>query len=299
MWGQGIATATLTMKGIQIEDGQFGRKAVITSTWSEAMFDYLVEQEIAELKLNDGKGWRGSDLSFLERLPRLQAFRIIDLTIASVEPVHYLHELRVLGLITYCQTEIRFSAFPRLEECDLQWRPKAESLFSCKTLRKLFLDEYRGKSAAAFSSLTNLEWLAILSAPLEDIQDLSSLSGLRSLRLANLKHLGSLRGIERLTNMEELEIHTCPAIKSIEEIGSLSRLRKLYLNDDGDIESLNPLNRLRQLESVLFYESTNIVDGDISPLTRQPNLSRVSFRNRRHYSHRREDFDSACAKTNK
>lgn len=278
------------MKGIQFEDGQFGRTALVTSAWSNAMSDYLVNQGIAELELNDGKGWRGNDLSFLKRLPHLQAFRIIDLTISSVEPVHFLHELRTLGLITYCQTEIRFSAFPRLEECDLQWRPRAESLFNCTTLKNLFLDGYQGKSATSFSNLTSLESLAILNAPLEDIQGLSNLARLRSLRLANLKNLRSLRGLERLTQLEELEIHTCPVIKSIEEIGSLSRLRKLYLNNDGEIESLKPLNQLNQLESVLFYESTNILDGDLSPLTHQLKLSRVSFRNRRHYSHTREEF---------
>jgi hypothetical protein len=43
----------------------------------------------------------------------------------------------------------------------------------------------------------------------------------------------------------------------------------------------------------LFYESTNIVDGDLSPLTRQKNLSSVSFQDRRHYSHKRLEFGVA------
>jgi hypothetical protein len=88
----------------------------------------------------------------------------------------------------------------------------------------------------------------------------------------------------------ELEVHTCRAIRRIDEIRSLSRLKKLHLNNDGEIESLKPIADLTKLESVLFYESTDIVDGDLSPLLRLKSLSRVSFRNRRHYSHRREDF---------
>src|SRR5207253_3095243 len=110
---------------------------------------------------------------------------------------------------------------------------------------------------------------------------------------ANLKRLASLAGIEELANLEDLEIHTCRAIRSIKEIGSLRRLKGLALNNDGDIESLKPLNNLSGLESVLFYESTNILDGDLSPVLRQKALARVSFQNRRHYSHRREDFGDA------
>ena len=108
--------------------------------------------------------------------------------------------------------------------------------------------------------------------------------------MANLKRLESLAGIEGLEALEELEIHTCRAIRSIDEIGSLSNLKKLRLNNDGEIESLKPLEKLSTLEEVSFYESTNILDGDLSPLLRQNRLSRVSFQNRRHYTHRREEF---------
>lgn len=279
--------------GIQLEDGEYGRRAVATSAWSDEMTDYLLDNGIVELELNDGKGWRGSDLLFLAKLPQLESFKIIDLKISSVDPIHFLRELRVLEVTTYCQTEIRLSAFPRLEECDLEWRPKAASLFDCTTLKKLFVNRYDGKDVAPFARLVNLESLAILNAPVENLHGLSALKRLRSLRLANLKRLTSLAGIGRLENLEELEIHTCRAIGSIEEVGSLSRLQKLHLNNDGDIESLKPLEKLNGLESVLFYESTNILDGDLSTLLRQKNLSRVSFQNRRHYSHRREEFGVA------
>jgi len=113
------------------------------------------------------------------------------------------------------------------------------------------------------------------------------------LRIANLRRLTSLAGIEQLMELEELEIHTCRRVRSINEIGCLPRLRKLHLNNDGDIESFKPLAKLDGLESVAFYESTNVVDGDLSPLLCQKNLSSVSFQNRRHYSHRREEFGSA------
>ena len=138
--------------------------------------------------------------------------------------------------------------------------------------------------------LVNLESLQILNAPVKDLHGLRLLAKLRSLRLAGLTRLASLSGIDGLASLEELEVHTCRKIRSIDEIGWLSRLKKLHLNNDGAIDSLKPLAGLAQLESVLFYESTDIVDGDLSPLLQLKKLKRVSFQNRRHYSHRREDF---------
>src|ERR1700674_2032962 len=142
--------------GIQLEDGEYGRRAVATSAWSEEMTDYLLDNGIVELELNDGKGWRGSDLLFLAKLPQLESFKIIDLKISSVDPIHFLRELRVLEVTTYCETEIRFAAFPRLEECALEWRPKVASLFDCTRLKKLFINRYDGKDIAPFARLVNL-----------------------------------------------------------------------------------------------------------------------------------------------
>jgi hypothetical protein len=275
---------------IQLEDGVYGRRAVITSTWSNDMADYLLANKVVELELNDGKGWRGDDLSFLEKLPQLKAFKILDFTISSVEPIHFLPALASLEVITYCRSEIRFGAFPLLEECALEWRPKAASLFDHAKLKRLFVNRYSGVDFTSLARLVKLESLAVLNAPLENLFAIGSIRNLRCLRLAGLKRLASLAGIEGLEKLEELEVHTCRSIQSIEQVGCLTRLKKLSLNNDGRIESLKPLNRLNGLESVLFYESTNILDGDLSPLLRQDHLSRVSFQNRRHYSHRREEF---------
>ncbi|HKS80181.1 MAG TPA: hypothetical protein VJR23_01630 [Candidatus Acidoferrales bacterium] len=281
------------IEGITLEDGKYGKRAVATSVWSGEITDFLVDRGIKELELNDGKGWRGSDLSFLAKLPNLHALTIIDLKIPSVEPVHLLPELRALEIITYCKTEIRFEVFSHLEECALEWRPRAVSLFDRTTLKRLFINRYDGKAVDRFANLVGLESLAILNAQVDNVRALGALTNLRSLRLANLKRLTSLEGIEHLVNLEELEIHTCRAIGSIEQLSALSRLRRLNLNNDGNIKTLRPLEGLTSLESVIFYESTNVVDGDLTPLLRGKHLSRVSFQDRRHYSHRRGDFGVA------
>jgi Leucine-rich repeat (LRR) protein len=177
-----------------------------------------------------------------------------------------------------------------LESCGLEWRAKARSIFECTTLRKLFINCYDQKNLSAFTPLVNLETLSILNAPIENLAGLECLSSLRKLRLGNLRNLKALDGIEQLQNLERLDIDGCRSIRNIEAIGPLAKLRRLHLIDDGKIDSLAPLSKMENLIAVTFPGSTNIVDGDLSPLARH-RLSAISFQNRRHYTHRREDFD--------
>jgi Leucine-rich repeat (LRR) protein len=284
------------MNDIYLEKGKYGLRAVLRTAWSDEIASEIRTHRCLELEINHAKGWVGNDLSFLMTCPWLQALKIIDFKIQSVEPIHALHELRALEVMTYCRTELRFSAFPKLEDCALEWRPKAESLFDCLTLKSLFINSYKGRNLTEFSRLEKIESLAVLNSPIETLDGIASLEKLRFLRLGNLKKLQSLAGIEALTNLEELEVHTCCKIGTIKEIAALKKLRKLHLNNVGEINSLKPIDAIGGLESVLFYESTNIMDGDLSPLIRQKSLSSVSFQNRRHYSHRREEISCAYSK---
>jgi hypothetical protein len=275
---------------VEFNVGKFGLSAVLRSAWSKEVALNIRESQCSGLELNSAKGWTGDDLSFLVSCPWLKALKIIDLKIKSVEPIHTLSELRSLEVITYCQTELKFSAFPLLEDCAIEWRSKATSLFDCRTLKSVFVNRYSGKDLSSFASLQSLESLAVLNAPVESLRGIESLKNLKHLRLANLRKLQNLNGLEHANRLEELDVHTCRKIESINEVASLQNLRKLQLNNDGDIASLSPLDSIDGLQTIIFYESTNIQDGDLSPLERQKNLIEVAFQDRRHYTHRRDFF---------
>src|SRR5262249_52476741 len=130
----------------------------------------------------------------------------------------------------------------------------------------------------------------LLGGPISSLEGLGALAKLRSLRLGDLRKLKSLEGIQNLTELKSLEINTCRAIESIDQLSQLTNLEELYLNNLGKIRSLKPLIPLKRLMRFTFSESTEILDGDLSPLLSLPNLGLVSFQNRKHYSHKREDF---------
>ncbi len=278
---------------VRFQQGRYGVRAVVSSAWSDSVEILIKDRGVVEIELNHAKGWKGTDISFLHNFPELLTFDIIDLKIPSVAPVNSLNLLKELSVITYDDAGIEFSNFSQLEDCSLQWRDAANSVFECRSLKRLFLNGYEGRRSDVFEALDKLVDLRLLNSPLEEIQGVGNLTNLESLSLGNFRSLSSLEGMGRLTRLVELEINTCRKISSIEELRSLKNLRRLLLLNDGNIDSMAPLRDLTKLEEVLFYESTNVVDGDLSPLEDQKNLKKVSFRNRRHYTHRREDFGDA------
>jgi hypothetical protein len=273
-----------------LERGIYGPRITVTGAWTPSIAEYMRRESVRELYLNHARGWSGTTLDFLATVPELVAFSILDFTLKDVTPIHQLTTLRALEVSTYCDTKIDFLRFPRLERCVLYWRPGSDSLFECAGLRWLFLHRYSGATSAPFAPLTALNELSIANSELREIESLAALKNLKFLGLYNLKKLATLRGLEELGQLEALEVNGCKGIGRIDELAALVHLRRLQLNDDGPIVSLRPVSRAADLEEVLFYESTNIVDGDLTPLAALPRLQRISFQNRRHYSHKREKF---------
>ena len=275
-----------------IEMGAYGPRMIMKGPWSAAALDAAKSARIKELELNYAKGWKGWDLGFLRYLSGLEAFEIIDWTTGNVAVVNEVASLRRLKVATYCKTELDFARWPYLEECALEWRPKAASLFEHQGIKKLFINKWnRGRDLTDFSKMTQLESLRLYSPTrLESLKGVESLSQLKWFELARATRLTSLAGIESLADLEHFELHTCRKIRDISPVVALRKLREFYLRNCGEIESITPLRGLQELEQFLFDESTNVLDGDLSPLKELPRLNSVAFMERPHYSHTREDL---------
>jgi len=177
----------------------------------------------------------------------------------------------------------------------LEWRKGCDTLFDCKNLKKLFINKFDKKNTELFVKLGEIENITLLNSPIENLDGIYYLSYLTRLRIANLKNIQSLKGIEKLINLIELEIVKCKNIKDISNIFKLQNLKKLFILDNGVISSIKGIENITELNTFLFYESTNIADGDLMPLLKLKKLSDISYQNRKHYTHKREDFGKSYA----
>jgi Leucine-rich repeat (LRR) protein len=273
-----------------IEHGAYGPRMVVTGAWTDGHAKHMRQQGIEDLYLNYARGWKGTNLTFLDDLEWLKAFTILDWNIMDVSPVHNLKELRMLEVSTYCDTELRFESFPSLVECKISWREKARSLFSAKSIKRLFVSDYTSKDADLFGQMSQLVSLSIAGGSLQSVVGLRPLRELTFLGLYNLTRLKSLQGVESLTILEALEVNDCPALSEIAALAPLTKLRRVELNDDGKIASIQPIGKLLELREFYFFGTTEVQDGDLSPLAVLPHLEKTSFQNRPHYNRRREEL---------
>lgn len=62
----------------------------------------------------------------------------------------------------------------------------------------------------------------------------------------------------------------------------------MKIDNCGDIESLKPIQHLKKLKELSFAESTNILDGDLSPCK---GIKSVGFMERKHYTLKYADLN--------
>ncbi len=284
------------MNEVDFEQGQFGTKATIQAEWHNSLVEVLLKRDICELELNTGKGWRGKSIEFLKEFPELKSLIVLHQSLDAIKPIQYLHKLVHLHLETYSDIPVDFNAFPNLTDCWFEWIKGSDSLFDCTGLTILGINNYKKKSSKPFTKLVNLEKLTLLNSSIEDLDEVFGLTNLTYLRLANLRRITSVNGIQNLRNLKELEINRCKGIDSVSEIFTLNKLKLLFLLDLGDIETIRGIEDLSELQKFVFFGSTDIADGDLSPILKLKNLTKIAFQNRKHYTHRSEDFEKFIPK---
>lgn len=280
----------MTPGSYRIEDGEFGRRMVLTGPWQPSLLGEVQRERIVELEANYAHGWKGADLGFLNGLTHLRAFEVTDWNIKDVSPIHCLTNLKRLKVSTYCKTAIRFSSFPQLEDVSLEWRARAKSLFDCKTLKRVFINKFAGADLSPLLALPQLTSLSVASPKISMVGVAPDMPPpVDFLGLYKAQKLEGLEGVQQLRSLTRLEVNDCRKVSDINALAASSSLRVLHLCDDGDVESLQPLRGLVGLRELLFYGTTSVRDGRTEFLL-SLGLEKVVFQDRRHYDAKREAF---------
>jgi len=273
-----------------IEQGIYGKKMIVNHSLNEEIILYMNKNKIFEIELNYAKGWIGNNLYMVSNIFNLKSLIILDWNYKDLKNIAVkIPSLLDLSISTRCNSKINFANYPNLEKCNIYWRPKAKSIFDCITLKELNISHYKGKNTYEISLLKNLEYLSIITSPLNTITDLKHLDKLKYLGLFNLSKLSSLAGLETLIQIEKLEIENCKQINNIDELINLRNLNTLKINNTEEISSLKPIAKLTKLNSLEFGGSTTILDGDLTPITKFK-LDNIVFGNRPHYSHTQKEL---------
>ena len=275
-----------------------GLVVVLKGPWKPQFANVIISQRIPGLRLSRGS-WPDDDISFVSELTKLSCLEVYSWKVKDITPMQSLKHLEEIGLACEFRKPIDFTVFTKLVDCYLEWRPKCDSLFECKTLKKLHLVRYPYPDLTPLTKLTNLEILKITSRKLESLKGIERFKKLEFLDLFECTQLSSLSGIESLQKIATLNIRVCNKVTEITPVGKMKKLRKLMLNNCGDIESLHPIRGCKELRVLIFSESTKIIDGDMTVFQYLPNLEMMRFDGRRHYTHKWQEAEAILEERSK
>jgi hypothetical protein len=266
------------------------RMARIKGPWHPKMAAFLENSGVKGLVFSFQDEFRWENYDFLKDLVFLEHISIRyappDYDFGSM-PIESLTGLR--GIFAHGKTSfpIDLSLLPRLQSCRIEWQPKLDSVFDAKNLKRLQIYSLNCKRADRLANLKSLENLEICHSGIRSFAPITALTQLTCLSLEVCHSLENLDGIEALQNLRCLHLCETHKVTSLDCLAPLEKLEVLAVSDGREIESVAPLKDMKNLKALwIAGAKTTIIDGDLTPLTRLPNLAMLNLGNRRHYSHR-------------
>lgn len=255
---------------------------ILAGGWRDDYFEIIRAERLTALSIRV----LDNDLGFLRRLTDLRGLVLNGDNIRELRTLEELTDLETLTLNTprRPRLDLKFEAFPALKRIGLYWNAGFESLFSCASLEELWVFSPPDVDLKRFGMLDSLRRLELSEGRrLKQTTGIERLARLTFLGLYLQQGLQRLAGVNELSSLVELALENCKSLKSIDAVSALTGLNTLKLADCGEISSLRPLANLSNLERFFAWGSTRIADGDLSVLTRLPQLRKIAMRSRREY----------------
>ncbi|HSH64985.1 MAG TPA: hypothetical protein VLB84_04110, partial [Bacteroidia bacterium] len=210
------------------------------------------------------------DFKHFEQIADLLTFLSIDSSnkLKKVKNVDGIYELQNLQKLVLAKEAIPLDLFKlkKLKEIGLEYSPKLKGLGELAELEIFVLRKYPKTDLTEFSSLKNLKTFHIYQSKIE-----------------------SAKGIETLTNLEQLNFSLDAVLKDISEVLSLKKLKKLHIERCEELINfsfdttntsikelfISTLSSLKQIENLKGLETINfsdLKDGDMTPLLKLPSF---------------------------
>jgi len=199
------------MSDFEVKDDEYGigKVLIVKGPWSSDISDYMLKEGIYALRLTDSFGFKGEDLSFLPSLTYLKSLELYCWDAKDVKVLEELPLIEVLGLQFSSSKKIDFSHFTKLRIALLTWTKGLESLFSINNIEYLNIQNYPYTNLTPIEHMTKLNRLCITSRKLESLKGIENLVNLEELDLYNCQQLASKVGTEKLKKLQKIDIEKC------------------------------------------------------------------------------------------
>ena len=282
-----IIMAIIEIDGFKFLDDTTERIIVVETNRIDECVDYINANGINSVYLCD-LWYNKKDIEFLQRIAFIDNLNISCPNIQDYDGLKCLSGLKKL-IIGDVKSKLDLKNNLMLNELSIEMDKNILGLNELNNLKILRLWKYtpKSKSLIELSNLTSLKSLKISDSSIESFEGCEKLNKLEKLELSYLKKMCCIDELEKIKDtLKVLEFNSCKKITNHDYVSCLSNLEKLAFNRCSDIESISFINDLKKLKSFIFME-TNICDGDLGACK---DLEYVAFVNKKHYSHKLQDF---------
>lgn len=270
-----------------VEDTSRGQDLVVTGAWHEEMRRALSLDGVDGLVLNYARGFQGRNLEFVKNLP-IRRLKVTARTLDDLDPIYSLGpHLLELGLVVSSRARLDLGQLPSLTGLNADWPVISASIGDAVAVADLYISSYDGVDFVPLRDLRSLQSLMMKDRPrLESLNGLGAFPELTHLSIVLAVRLEDFSALRTETNeslLVNLSLQACSGLNNLDDLTSLTNLRRLNVAACGDIASLSPLAKLQELRELIMYESTRVLDDDLSPLLHLPHLVRLAAKSRRSY----------------
>ncbi len=263
-----------------------------TGEWNEEIDKKIREERIESLAIKQGYLPEITNLDFLTRYPWIRSLLVANFLVTNVRGMEGLSELEYLYLDASPNHPVDLSRLQKLKKLELNWSDGCESIESLGNILELTLVEGRIDDLSLFSKYTKTKFFSIRQPKrLRSINGIENFKNLESFEIVDSRTLTSIEPLNAHPKIRNLTIHASSKIEDLEIVTTLPSLRVLVLDSVGKIPTAKFLENCSSLEELTLLGSTNILDGDLSFLSNISKLKYALFENRKHYSHKRMDFE--------
>ena len=277
--------------GYSLEQTDEGVRLFVNGPWNTEMESLVQNGRILELVLNWAHGFAEPDLEFLRPWP-LPRLLVIARWITDLSPITrlggHLTDLRLPAVHPSAAGTLDLTQLACLTSLSVSWTLIRDQTDALAPVTDLYIESYGPHDLTPLAAAKSLTRLRMKQYPqLRTLDGITAFSRLKTLGIflaPKLEDVSAVRAAPAAQTISELHLDTCKKIPTFDDVSLVKNVRVLSLANSGDFPSLAPLAGMPELRELYLYESTRIVDGDLSPLLTLPELQRLSIANRRHYS---------------
>jgi len=246
-----------------------------------------------EISLVDGQNWDGLDLGPLQATTSPHSISLVSYKKLDLSSAILPASIKRLRIVSSGPNKINFGPLTSLESASFRWHKSSADIFNIKSLKECTIFDY---PEDCFPSIDwpELRTLKLFNAKVRSLRGLEHAPQLTYLRLVMLGRLGDISTLTRLKYLRTLYIQQCRGFGDLEPISKMESLEELILDCVKEVPTIGPIKDLHMLRKFVFLGSTFIGDGDLSYLDGLSRLECVSFRDRKQYNRKRNQFPQMC-----